>query len=241
MSPSSVDIELVPPSDVTYFSSETIHIFKDEPLVWNATDHGERDAGRITWNVDVYKYATGRLPPDDPKFSESGSIILVLVHRGTLNVGKNTYERCLHVWPVSDSSGFEGTVQEPSTGSGVQQGDTWNYVIDYKETNTMLKNNGSELTSFTAKYHEDFALSNAKQTGFTGFANGGVGFYIQCQSDAARDSSFPIKGCSVFRSKDSNRFPLKCTFGHLAHLDEGGGSEVYSAYATKEVSISRGF
>ncbi|KAJ8522604.1 hypothetical protein ONZ45_g798 [Pleurotus djamor] len=258
MPPKSVEIQLVPPGDVTFFSSETINIFNNQRLEWSGAQHGgNSDAGSITWNIDVYKYCAGSLPPEDPNFSaKSGSIIFVLVHRGSLYVGKNTYERQLVVWPESSSA--DGTVQQPSTGSGVQDGDTWKCVdrfhvlriielikpapdtIDYSEIFPMLKNQAQEFTTFNAKYHEDYALTRAKQTGFTGYNTNGVGFYIQCQSNAS-GSTLPIKACSVFKTRDPKAFPMKFRFQHVAHLNTGSGSDEYSAYATKEVSISRGF
>ncbi|KAJ8514276.1 hypothetical protein ONZ45_g8168 [Pleurotus djamor] len=224
-------IQLIPPVGTDSFSKETIKVFDNDEYYWN-----DKDAGKITWIVDVYKYASGAAP-EDPNFPQKGEIILVFVHSGTVHLGDVYYERQFSVTVSDDHS--KATKQDPT--HGTRSGDVFEHTIDFKETFAMIQNHSREFP-FEAIFQDSFPRGDhAQQTGEIIRAGKEAAFAVSYWKNPSHPErmSFPIKGLSVFKSSDPSKFPIKFTFAKgIRYFD--GKNETFTS-SVNHVNIGLGF
>ncbi|KAF9491660.1 hypothetical protein BDN71DRAFT_1510137 [Pleurotus eryngii] len=98
----------------------------------------------LTWTVEIYTYGTDARP-DQPQFEANGGSVVVVIQ----------------AWSICVSSQRPYVVaaqkQLPPSGSGVKNGDRWNYTAAYQEAMGVFNNGGNGALSFDAKYTEDFS------------------------------------------------------------------------------------
>ncbi|KDQ25879.1 hypothetical protein PLEOSDRAFT_1090179 [Pleurotus ostreatus PC15] len=201
--PSSLLNDLVPPPGTMYFGHRSYNIL-------NSAEIGDSDKfGTVTWNIDAYTYAAGAVAPTDPTFSaKGGSIYIVMVHSGFVKIydtyNQDTWDRMfLEVYP--SNSNLVAMTQLPTTGSGNQVGDNYNYSIDYGQSMQMLKNRGNEAFLFTAKYQQGFSRILSRQTGVTSDL---VHFGIDRAGHSEEHRITEICGLSLFTHKNPSQFPV---------------------------------
>lgn len=125
-----------PRDHVTIFNAEEIYQWT------NILDM--RKVGSITWRASIYAYVSGAVPDGDFE-KNNGSILIVIVHSGTVQVsgmlGSSEYIRT-----VTGPSSVTPKVQLPPSYSGNRRGEVWDckclYVV-VSWPNTFMKCAGS--------------------------------------------------------------------------------------------------
>ncbi|KAF4568096.1 hypothetical protein EYR36_010104 [Pleurotus pulmonarius] len=166
--------QLTPPVGTSFFSRQSVTLFDNEyfAATFATTPIGtiQFPVQTLTWKVDIYTYVTGATP-DDSQFQENGgSVMIVIVHSGHLAFDGRYGDSMFRVIAPSAVSAQK---QLPPTGSGIKNGDYWNYTIAYDQIMNMFNNGGNGTLNFGAKYKEDFSRKEL-QSG--GTVSGGVEF-----------------------------------------------------------------
>ncbi|KAL4259814.1 hypothetical protein AB1N83_011802 [Pleurotus pulmonarius] len=197
--------QLTPPIGTSFFKYQTATLFDNEPFEHVFMDVVTILIQTLTWKVDVYAYVTGAKPDED--FEENGgAVVVVLVHSGWLSYNGRLGES---VSRVTAPALLAAQAQLPPSGSGLENGEYWNYTISYQAAMNMFNNMGNDTFTFDAKYKEDFSRKNP-QTGVTTL--NGVEFGSDLETSGDIPQNYNLAGVSVFRAGTLGAFPAKFSF-----------------------------
>ncbi|KAF4599966.1 hypothetical protein EYR40_007072 [Pleurotus pulmonarius] len=124
--------------------------------------------GTVTWRANIHTYVIGA-KPDDPDFEKhNGSILIVVVHSGSVQVVlKDDWSKYLEcTQTIKCPTPVAPKVQLPPSNSGTQTrpGEPWHYNISFNETLPMFNNDGNGTFNFDAKYARDFSVKGGQQS-----------------------------------------------------------------------------
>ncbi|KAL4259779.1 hypothetical protein AB1N83_009404 [Pleurotus pulmonarius] len=164
---------------------------------------GYRKVGTVTWRANIHTYVIGA-KPDDPDFEKhNGSILIVVVHSGSVQVVlKDDWSKYLEcTQTIKCPTPVAPKVQLPPSNSGTQTrpGEPWHYNISFNETLPMFNNDGNGTFNFDAKYARDFSVKGGQQSE-TELADGWK-FASKYSVESGQTRSHVIAGLSVFTAK----------------------------------------
>ncbi|KAF4598715.1 hypothetical protein EYR38_007123 [Pleurotus pulmonarius] len=186
---------LRPPINTVFYKEDLVTVFDKEAIYSRVTGRGK--VGSITWRANIYTYVLGARP-DRPDFEKlNGSILIVIVHSGTVRIDLGSGWSLSCAQEVRCPTHVVPKVHLPPSNSGTHNGERWDYKIAFDESLPMFNNAGNGTFEFLARYERGFSVQSGKQVE----EEVDDGWKFTGEYSSGSNVNHTIAGLSVFTTK----------------------------------------